>query len=44
MTAGAVGLEITGIMKKNSLFDKMAQICSFHASIHKSIAVVLGVG
>lgn len=44
LTAGAVGLEITGMMKKNSLFDKMAQICSFHASIHKSIAVVLGVG
>ncbi|MEK5232115.1 cytochrome ubiquinol oxidase subunit I [Lysinibacillus sp. FSL K6-0232] len=44
LTAGAVGLEITSMIKKNSLFDKMAQICSFHASIHKSIAVVLGVG
>lgn len=44
LTAGAVGLEITSMVKKNSLFDKMAQICSIHASIHKSIAVVLGVG
>lgn len=44
LTAGAVGLEVASMVKKNSLYDKMAQICSFHASIHKSIAVVLGVG
>lgn len=44
LSAGAVGLELAGIVKKNAIVDKMAQICSFHASIHKSIAVVLGVG
>lgn len=44
LTAGAVGLELAGIVRKNTLLDKMAQICSFHASIYKSIAVVLGVG
>lgn len=43
LTTGAVGLEIAGKIKNNSMLDKMAQICSFHASIHKSIAVVLGV-
>lgn len=43
LTAGAVGLEITGKIKNNSLLDQMAKSCSFHASIHKSIAVVLGV-
>lgn len=43
LTTGAVGLEIASKLKKNSLLDKMAQVCSFHASIHKSIAVVLGV-
>ena len=44
LTAGAVGLELVGMMRKNTVLDKMAQICSLHASIHKSIAVVLGVG
>lgn len=44
LTAGAVGLEAAGMIKKNPIMDKMAQIASFHASIHKSIAVVLGVG
>lgn len=44
LSTGAVVLEMSGMVKKNSLYDKMAQICSFHASIHKSIAVVLGVG
>lgn len=44
LSAGAVGLEIAGMVHKNAVLDKMAQICSFHASIHKSLAVVLGVG
>lgn len=43
LATGAVGLEIAGMIRKNPVLDKMAQICSFHASIHKSIAVVLGV-
>ncbi|WP_231563565.1 hypothetical protein [Anoxybacillus sp. KU2-6(11)] len=40
---GAVALEGAGIVKKSKRLDDMARICSFHASIHKSIAVVLGV-
>ena len=44
LAAGSVGLELAGIVRKNRMFDQMAQICSFHASVHKSIAVVLGVG
>lgn len=44
LTAGAVGLETFGIIKKNRKYDNMAKIASYHASIHKSIAVVLGVG
>lgn len=43
LTAGAVVLEILGIAKENPVYDAMAKISSTHASIHKSIAVVLGV-
>lgn len=44
LATGAVILEAIGIKKQSPLYDRMAQICSYHASIHKSIAVVLGVG
>lgn len=43
LATGAVVLEGAGIMKKSKRLDDMARICSFHASVHKSIAVVLGV-
>ncbi|MFC5540602.1 cytochrome ubiquinol oxidase subunit I [Ureibacillus suwonensis] len=43
LVTGAVGLEIAGKIKKSAFLDKMAKSCSFHASIHKSIAVVMGV-
>jgi len=43
LVTGAVGLEIAGKVKKSAFLDKMAKSCSFHASIHKSIAVVMGV-
>ncbi|WP_338753231.1 cytochrome ubiquinol oxidase subunit I [Bacillus sp. FJAT-52991] len=44
LATGAVILEAVGIKKQSTLYDRVAQICSYHASIHKSIAVVLGVG
>ncbi|WP_431026798.1 cytochrome ubiquinol oxidase subunit I [Lysinibacillus sp. LZ02] len=44
LASSAVLLEGIGIIKKNSKLDAMAKVCSWHASIHKSIAVVLGVG
>lgn len=44
LATNAVLLEGLGIVKKDSKLDAMAKICSLHASIHKSIAVVLGVG
>ncbi|WP_297988892.1 cytochrome c class I [Anoxybacillus sp.] len=40
---GAVALEGVGMLKRSKRLDDMARICSFHASVHKSIAVVLGV-
>ncbi|KIQ94864.1 hypothetical protein LH47_01044 [Anoxybacillus thermarum] len=40
---GAIALEGVGMIKKSKRLDDMARICSFHASVHKSIAVVLGV-
>ncbi len=43
LATGAVGLEIAGKIRKNALLYHMAKSCSFHASIHKSIAVVMGV-
>ncbi|PAQ15640.1 cytochrome c class I [Bacillaceae bacterium SAOS 7] len=44
LATGAVILEAIGMKKQSKLYDRIAQICSYHASIHKSIAVVLGVG
>lgn len=43
LASNAVLLETAGIIKKNKLLDDMAKSCSFHASVLKSIAVVLGV-
>ncbi|WP_332646907.1 cytochrome ubiquinol oxidase subunit I [Lysinibacillus sp. 54212] len=44
LSSSAVLLEVLGIVKKNKHYDEMARISSLHASVHKSIAVVLGVG
>lgn len=44
LASGAVVFEGIGMRKKSSFYDRIAQIFSYHASIHKSIAVVLGVG
>jgi cytochrome c len=40
---GAVILEASAMKTHSRRLDDMARICSLHASIHKSIAVVLGV-
>ncbi|MDQ0216284.1 FlaA1/EpsC-like NDP-sugar epimerase [Oikeobacillus pervagus] len=44
LATGAVIFEAIGMWKKRKIYDRIAQICSYHASIHKSIAVVIGVG
>lgn len=44
LATNSVVLETIGIVKKNKRYDDMAKNCSFHASVLKSIAVVLGVG